>query len=119
MAARFGPEAKEQAKETAQDKELAAYSIESELRSIKEINNPFAAAQTARLAKELAEFGSDFISVYGDAKAFSEAQDPFDYAIASVGLIPGLGDSAQKVLGKAKNYILKGRWLSPWIWWKG
>nr|WP_256660500.1 DUF637 domain-containing protein [Pseudomonas sp. GL93] len=109
VVARFGPEAKEQAKDTAQNKELAAYSIEAELRSIKEINNPFAAAQTARLAKELAEFGSDFIPVYGDVKAFSEAEDPFDYAMASVGLIPGLGDAAQKVLGKAKKLYLEGK----------
>ncbi|OPA85728.1 hypothetical protein BFW87_27200 [Pseudomonas fluorescens] len=109
VVARFGPEAKEQAKEVAQNKELAAYSIESELRSIKETNNPFAAAQTARLAKGLAEFGSDFIPVYGDIKAFSEAKDPFDYAMASIGVIPGFGDAAQKVLGKAKKLYLEGK----------
>lgn len=77
-------------------KELAAYSIEAELRSIKQVDSPIALAQTKRLAEQLAEFGSDFIPVYGDAKGFYEAEDPFDYAMASIGLIPGAGDAAQK-----------------------
>ncbi|WPN98504.1 DUF637 domain-containing protein [Pseudomonas sp. MUP55] len=109
VVARFGPEAKEQAKQIEQNKELAAYSIEAELRSIKQVDSPIALAQTERLAKQLAEFGSDFIPVYGDAKGFYEAEDPFDYAMASIGLIPGAGDAAQKVLGKAKKLYLEGK----------
>ena len=109
VVARFGPEAKEQAKQIDQNKELAAYSIEAELRSIKQVDSPIALAQTKRLAEQLAEFGSDFIPVYGDAKGFYEAEDPFDYAMASIGLIPGAGDAAQKVLGKAKKLYLEGK----------
>ncbi|OPB11531.1 two-partner secretion domain-containing protein [Pseudomonas synxantha] len=109
VVARFGPEAKEQAKQVEQNKELAAYSIEAELRSIKQVDSPIALAQTKRLAEQLAEFGSDFIPVYGDAKGFYEAEDPFDYAMASIGLIPGAGDAAQKVLGKAKKLYLEGK----------
>ncbi|RZI73484.1 MAG: filamentous hemagglutinin N-terminal domain-containing protein [Pseudomonas sp.] len=109
VVARFGPEAKEQAKQIDQNKELAAYSIEAELRSIRQVDSPIALAQTERLAKQLAEFGSDFIPVYGDAKGFYEAEDPFDYAVASVGLIPGAGDAAQKILGKAKKLYLEGK----------
>ncbi|NCE90891.1 DUF637 domain-containing protein [Pseudomonas sp. L13] len=109
VVARFGPEAREQAKQVEQNKELAAYSIEAELRSIKQVDSPIALAQTKRLAEQLAEFGSDFIPVYGDAKGFYEAEDPFDYAMASIGLIPGAGDAAQKVLGKAKKLYLEGK----------
>ncbi|MBN0084750.1 hypothetical protein JTL67_35265, partial [Pseudomonas aeruginosa] len=92
-----------------QNPELRAYTIESELRSINQVNNPITAGDSKRLAKALASFGSDFVPVYGDTKAFSEAQDPFDYAMAGVGLVPGAGDAAQKVLSKAKKLFQEGK----------
>ncbi|RPW32376.1 hypothetical protein IPC749_31380, partial [Pseudomonas aeruginosa] len=107
--ASWSPEAREQYAQAMQNPELRAYTIESELRSINQINNPITAGDSKRLAKALASFGSDFVPVYGDTKAFSEAQDPFDYAMAGVGLVPGAGDAAQKVLSKAKKLFQEGK----------
>ncbi|MGG6925938.1 UNVERIFIED_CONTAM: DUF637 domain-containing protein, partial [Pseudomonas aeruginosa] len=107
--ASWSPEAREQYAQVMQNPELRAYTIESELRSINQVNNPITAGDSKRLAKALASFGSDFVPVYGDTKAFSEAQDPFDYAMAGVGLVPGAGDAAQKVLSKAKKLFQEGK----------
>ncbi|MFK1299750.1 DUF637 domain-containing protein, partial [Pseudomonas aeruginosa] len=107
--ASWSPEAREQYAQAMQNPELRAYTIESELRSINQVNNPITAGDSKRLAKALASFGSDFVPVYGDTKAFSEAQDPFDYAMAGVGLVPGAGDAAQKVLSKAKKLFQEGK----------
>ncbi len=52
-----------------------AYTIEGELRSIYQINDPITAADSKRLAEAMASLGSDFIPGYGDGKAFVEAQD--------------------------------------------
>jgi len=46
------------------------------------------------MASAGAEFGSDFIPVYGDLKSFAEAQSALDYLAAAIGIIPGAGDAA-------------------------
>jgi len=54
------------------------------------------------------EFGSDFIPVYGDIKSFAEAQSALDYLAAVVGIIPGAGDVAGKVIKAAEKALAKG-----------
>ena len=41
-------------------------------------------------------------------KAVAEAEDSIDYAIATVGLIPGLGDVVGKLLKEAKAALKVG-----------
>ncbi|WP_232111806.1 DUF637 domain-containing protein, partial [Pseudomonas guariconensis] len=107
--ASWTPEAQEQYQQAMQNPELMAYTIEGELHSIYKINDPITAGDSKRLAEAMASFGSDFIPGYGDAKAFADAEDPFDYAIAGVGLVPGVGDGAAKILAKAKALYKEGK----------
>ncbi|CAB5524385.1 Possible hemagglutinin (DUF637) [Pseudomonas putida] len=107
--ASWTPEAQEQYQQAMQNPELMAYTIEGELHSIYKINDPITAGDSKRLAEAMASFGSDFIPGYGDAKAFADAEDPFDYAIAGVGLVPGGGDGAAKILAKAKALYKEGK----------
>ncbi|MDE8559409.1 VENN motif pre-toxin domain-containing protein [Pantoea vagans] len=60
------------------------------------------------MASAGAEFGSDFIPVYGDIKSFAEAQSAFDYLVAAMGIIPGAGDAAGKVIKAAETALKKG-----------
>nr|WP_313700245.1 hypothetical protein [Pantoea sp.] len=60
------------------------------------------------MASAGAEFGSDFIPVYGDIKSFAEAQSALDYLAAVVGIIPGAGDAAGKVIKAAETALKKG-----------
>jgi RHS repeat-associated protein len=46
---------------------------------------------------------ADFTPVFGDAKAFIEAEDVYDYVFAGIGLVPGVGDLAGKI-GKVGKY---------------
>ncbi|MGP3591078.1 hemagglutinin repeat-containing protein [Vagococcus sp. WN89Y] len=55
-----------------------------------------------------AEFGSDFIPVYGDIKSFAEADSALGYLAATVGLIPGLGDSVGKLIKGAEKALKAG-----------
>ncbi|NUF28294.1 VENN motif pre-toxin domain-containing protein [Gilliamella sp. ESL0254] len=50
----------------------------------------------------------DFTPVVGDIKGFAEAEDSIDYVIATVGLIPGLGDAVGKLLKEAKVALKLG-----------
>ena len=50
----------------------------------------------------------DFTPIIGDAKAFAEAEDVIDYTIASVGLIPGVGDAVVQLLKEAKAALKVG-----------
>jgi len=60
------------------------------------------------MASAGAEFGSDFIPVYGDIKSFAEAQSALDYLAAVVGIIPGAGDVAGKAIKAAETALKKG-----------
>ncbi len=60
------------------------------------------------MASAGAEFGSDFIPVYGDIKSFAEAQSALDYLAAAIGIIPGAGDAAGKVIKAAETVLKKG-----------
>ncbi|RTW79107.1 DUF6862 domain-containing protein, partial [Pseudomonas aeruginosa] len=107
--ASWTPEAQEQYRQAKQNPQLMAYTIEGELRSIYQINDPITAADSKRLAEAMASLGSDFIPGYGDGKAFVEAQDPFDYTMAGIGLVPGIGDGAAKILAKARALYKEGK----------
>ena len=60
------------------------------------------------MASAGAEFGSDFIPVYGDIKSFAEAQSALDYLVAAIGIIPGAGDAAGKVIKAAETALKNG-----------
>jgi len=55
-----------------------------------------------------AEFGSDFLPVYGDIKRFAEADSALGYLAAVVGILPGLGDAAGKTLKAAEKALKAG-----------
>ncbi|RFQ20444.1 hypothetical protein D0N87_24605, partial [Pseudomonas sp. ATCC 13867] len=61
-----------------------------------------------RLAEAMVSFGSDFIPGYGDAKSFVEAQDPFDYTMAGIGLVPGHWGCRREDPGQGEG-TLQGR----------
>lgn len=104
----WSPEAQAQYQEAMRNPALYAYTIEAELRSNIALNDPIAATQVKRLAASLGELGSEFIPVYGDAKAFAEAEDAFDYLAATLGVVPGVGDAAGKVIKRAKELYHQG-----------
>lgn len=60
------------------------------------------------LLKGAADFGVDFVPVLGDIKSFAEAQSSLDYLVAVIGIIPGAGDAAGKVIKAAETALKKG-----------
>ncbi|MBK4717242.1 DUF4258 domain-containing protein, partial [Enterobacterales bacterium BIT-L3] len=64
--------------------------------------------QRLEALKDTASFGVDFVPVVGDIKSFAEAQSALDYLVAAVGIIPGAGDAAGKVIKAAETALKKG-----------
>ncbi|WP_145574323.1 hemagglutinin repeat-containing protein [Yersinia alsatica] len=60
------------------------------------------------LLKGAVGFGIDFVPIIGDIKSFAEAQSALDYLIATVGLVPVLGDTAGKLIKAAETALKKG-----------
>ncbi|MEN4735133.1 hemagglutinin repeat-containing protein [Pantoea agglomerans] len=58
--------------------------------------------------KDMASLGADFVPVVGDIKNFAEAQSALDYLVAAIGIIPGAGDAAGKVIRAAETALKKG-----------
>ncbi|MBD8262794.1 hemagglutinin repeat-containing protein [Pantoea agglomerans] len=58
--------------------------------------------------KDMASLGADFVPVVGDIKNFAEAQSALDYLVAAIGIIPGAGDEAGKVIRAAETALKKG-----------
>jgi filamentous hemagglutinin len=58
--------------------------------------------------KETALLGADFVPVVGDIKSFAEARSALDYLAAAIGIIPGAGDVAGKVIKAAETALKKG-----------
>ncbi|EKN4707032.1 VENN motif pre-toxin domain-containing protein [Yersinia ruckeri] len=58
--------------------------------------------------KETASLGADFVPIVGDIKSFAEAQSALDYLAAAIGIIPGAGDAAGKVIKAAEIALKKG-----------
>ena len=72
----------------------------------KEIIEPY--KEAGELLANIENTLLDFTPIIGDAKAFAEAEDVIDYTIASVGLIPGVGDVVGKLLKEAKAALKVG-----------
>lgn len=60
------------------------------------------------MVKDAAGLGLDFVPIVGDIKSFHEAQTAIDYLAAAVGLIPGAGDAAGKIIKAAETALKKG-----------
>ncbi|WP_240153824.1 VENN motif pre-toxin domain-containing protein, partial [Erwinia amylovora] len=58
--------------------------------------------------KDTVSLGADFVPVVGDIKSFAEAQSALDYLAAAIGIIPGAGDAAGKVIRAAETALKKG-----------
>lgn len=58
--------------------------------------------------KDTALLGADFVPVVGDIKSFAEARSELDYLAAAIGIIPGAGDAAGKVIKAAETALKKG-----------
>ncbi|MGQ8886175.1 hemagglutinin repeat-containing protein [Serratia sp. TSA_105.2] len=58
--------------------------------------------------KDILSTGADFVPVVGDIKSFAEAQSALDYLVAAIGIIPGAGDAAGKVIKAAETALKKG-----------
>ena len=72
----------------------------------KEIIEPY--KEAGELLANIENTLLDFTPIIGDAKAFAEAEDVIDYTIASVGLIPGVGDAVVQLLKEAKAALKVG-----------
>nr|WP_256464645.1 DUF4258 domain-containing protein [Erwinia amylovora] len=58
--------------------------------------------------KDTVSLGADFVPVVGDIKSFAEAQSALDYLAAAIGIVPGAGDAAGKVIRAAETALKKG-----------
>ncbi|MBY4839953.1 hemagglutinin repeat-containing protein [Pantoea sp. DY-5] len=58
--------------------------------------------------EDTTSFGADFVPVVGDIKGFAEADSAIGYLAAVVGLLPGVGDAAGKILKAAEKALAKG-----------
>ena len=80
--------------------------LEQAIEIQKGITEPY--KEAAELIANIEKTVADFTPIIGDAKAFAEAEDIIDYTIASVGLIPGVGDVVGKLLKEAKAALKVG-----------
>lgn len=64
--------------------------------------------QAAAMAAKLGGIILDFVPVVGDIKGFIEAQTPFDYTLAAVGILGPIGDGVAKALKEAKIAMAAG-----------
>jgi hypothetical protein len=83
------------------------YSDAQELQSIQRLlsSTPYAYGKDMVMPphlKSLAGIVADLTPIVGDAKAFLDAKDPFDYALAVVGALGPLGDGAAAAIRAAK-----------------
>ena len=90
------------------------YTATGERESIKALLNvPHYDAQAIAMAgeaiKSALDFTLDAIPVVGDLKAFFEAQDKFDYALAGVGMLGPVGDTAKALIREAKSLYMAGQ----------
>jgi len=58
--------------------------------------------------KDIGSNIADFVPVVGDIKSFAEAQSALDYLAAAIGIIPGAGDAAGKIIKTAEKALAKG-----------
>lgn len=99
------PESRAQLREAMADPELMRYTIEGELHSIGVLDR----AVVAQIVEPFISAAADFAPIGGDYKAFHEAQDSFDYAMAMVGLTLILGDLAGKGVKTVQALLKEGK----------
>ncbi|WP_343463657.1 VENN motif pre-toxin domain-containing protein [Pantoea sp.] len=58
--------------------------------------------------KKTGLLGADFVPIVSDIKSFAEALSALDYLAAVIGIIPGAGDVAGKVIKAAETALKKG-----------
>ena len=80
--------------------------LEQSAETQKEIIEPY--KEAGELLANIENILLDFTPIIGDAKAFAEAENVIDYTIASVGLIPGVGDAVVQLLKEAKAALKVG-----------
>lgn len=90
---------------TDSDPRLWQYSVERELRSVNNAiaSTPNTTPKLKQLVEGLAKLTIDFTPA-GTAIDLLEAEGPFDYAMAAVGVVPGAG----AILKRAKELFIKG-----------
>ncbi|MCD5989799.1 DUF637 domain-containing protein [Pseudomonas sp. CDFA 553] len=103
------PEAREQIQLAFKDPELINYTLLLELRSNQKLENAVVEQIATSIGKSLLSLGADMTPVIGDVKAFSEAEDNWDYLFASIGILPGVGDALSKGLREAKALLKEGK----------
>ena len=93
------------------DPALQQYSFEREVQSITNAlaQTPQTTPELKRLVEAIAGLGVDFTPGVGDVKALIEAETPFDYLMASVGVVPGIGDAVAHGIKQAKGLFKEGK----------
>jgi len=90
---------------------LEQYSFYNEVQSITNAlaQAPQTTPETKRLVDAIVGLGADFTPGVGDVKALVEAETPFDYLMASVGVVPVLGDAVAQGIKQAKKLFKEGK----------
>ena len=90
---------------------LEQYSFYNEVQSITNAlaQTPQTTPETKRLVDAIVGLGADFTPGVGDVKALVEAETPFDYLMASVGVVPVLGDAVAQAVKQAKKLFKEGK----------
>lgn len=89
---------------------LQQYSFQREVQSITNAlaQAPQTTPELKRLVEAIVGTVVDF-SIAGDVKALLEAETPFDYLMASVGVVPGAGDAVAIGIKKAEDLFKQGK----------
>ena len=90
---------------------LEQYSFYNEVQSITNAlaQAPQTTPELKRLVEAIVGLGADFTPGVGDVKALIEAETPFDYLMASVGVVPGVGDAVAHGIKQAKGLFKEGK----------
>ncbi|MDR8013308.1 two-partner secretion domain-containing protein [Ectopseudomonas guguanensis] len=93
------------------DPALQQYSFEREVQSITNAlaQAPQTTPELKRLVEAIVGLGADFTPGVGDVKALIEAETPFDYLMASVGVVPVVGDAVVHGIKQAKGLFKEGK----------
>ncbi|CAN7552510.1 DUF637 domain-containing protein [Pseudomonas sp. LjRoot263] len=105
------PEAREQVRLALEDPELLRYTIDTELRSIRVLDDAVTRELSTSISKNLMSIVTDFLPVIGAGKSFAEAEDIWDYLFASVDVVP-FGKIASKLgegLQEVKTLLKEGK----------
>nr|WP_288500145.1 DUF637 domain-containing protein [uncultured Pseudomonas sp.] len=90
---------------------LRQYSLDREYKSVVNAiaQTPNTTPELKAMVESIARFGLDMTPGFGDVVAVVEAETPFDYLLAAVGVIPGLGDVVGKGIKQAEGLFKQGK----------